>query len=72
VVDDVRTKKALATLGLFEGGQWLALVSDGTWDGSESLRTVQFAWDTDARVYRDVVPLDPELRRPGCTSRVLD
>lgn len=62
---DLATLRAVATIGLFSVGQWIAIASDGTWDGSSGLVDVQWQWPTDARTYRDIVTLDPAKRRRG-------
>jgi WD40 repeat protein len=64
-IHDGRTRRPLVTLGMFDGGRWVALAPDGAWDGSDGLDRVQWAWSTDQRTYRDVVTLDPARRRAG-------
>jgi WD40 repeat protein len=62
---DLATLQAVATIGLFSVGQWVAMAPDGTWDGSGGLADVQWYWPTDARTYRDIIMIDPEKRRRG-------
>ena len=71
---DMRRQRLVAQLALLNGGRWFATDGDGRWDCSagmgDDVDAFQWAWQTDARTYRDVIEPAPDTRRPGLLADV--